>query len=139
MTRWRTEHRDGVARHGPASGARLDVAAHAAWDARTPEGIDRARFREVIARQIRQDAWRAMRRVRGFAPVVEVASDHAEPGRARVLATAGGRFDCRPAPVAKAEETLAELLANPAAQARWCRHAARAALRAASEERLGEC
>jgi hypothetical protein len=139
MTRWRTEHRDSVARHEPATGARLDVAAHAAWDARAPEGVDRARFRKAIARQVRQDAWRALRRVRGFAPVVEVASDHAEPGRARVLVTAGGRFDCRPAPVGKTEETLAELLADPGAQARWSRHAARVALRTASDDEAEGC
>ncbi|TYO84627.1 hypothetical protein [Oceanicella actignis] len=137
MTRWRDMHADGAALHAPARGARFDVAVHAAWDARAPEGIDRARFRRALARQIRQDAWRALRTVRGFVPAVEVASDHSSPGRARVLATAGGRLDCRPAPRALIEHRLAELLADPASRLRWSRNAARAAARRGADPQEG--
>ncbi|WP_093119599.1 hypothetical protein [Salinihabitans flavidus] len=72
-----------------------------------------------LARQIRQDMWRELQGLRGFAPAVRVTD---EGGTLRV--TAGGAVQ---APFASkaVEERLAALLADPARRARWCTHAAR--------------
>ena len=71
-----------------------------------------------IAQQVRQDVWRALRDLRGFAPVVRVA-DCAEG----LEVTAGGQVDGRFAR-AVAEHQIAEVLENPAHRARWTRWAA---------------
>ena len=125
--RWRISHDDDVARIAPARGpARMDLAVHAAWDAPRTTG-DPARYRAAIARQIRQDLWRALRTARGFAPLVEVASDHAGTGPVRVMATAGGRLDTTHAPRARMSEAAQAMLDRPANRARWHTHAARVA------------
>ena len=70
-----------------------------------------------LAHQVRQDIWRALRKVRGFTPVVRI---DAEGG---VLAvTAGGQVD---GPVARieAEARIARVLDNPANRTRWIRWA----------------
>lgn len=70
-----------------------------------------------LAQQIRQDIWRALRGVRGFAPVVRVET---QAGRARVTAggSVAGRF-ARP----QAEAALRAVLDDPANRARWIRFA----------------
>ena len=107
--RWHIE-RDGavltLARRRPA---RFDLSV----SARLPEG---SRLR--VARQIRQDLWRALQSLRGFSPVVRVVR-HADG----LEITAGGQVD-GPFPKAKAEATIAEVLENPANRARWARWAA---------------
>lgn len=129
--RWRITHQDDVARIAPARGPdRMDLAIHAAWDAPAlAEGASLGRYRIALARQIRQDLWRALQDVRGFAPVVEIASDHSgqggsEAGAVRVLVTAGGRLDVPQAPRAAMEADIRSLLEEPAARARRQRHAA---------------
>lgn len=72
-----------------------------------------------LARQIRQDLWRALQRVRGFSPVVELR--HAEQGRA-LLVRAGGQVDGA-FPRAWAAARLAELLAEPSLRRRWIAYA----------------
>ncbi len=70
-----------------------------------------------LARQIRQDLWRALAGLRGFSPAVRL-----EEGTGGVLITVGGavagRFDR-----AHAESRVAEMLADPARRARWVRWA----------------
>ena len=95
-----------LARHLPP---RFDVAAEAAMP---PMRKGR------LARQIRQDMWRALRHLRGFSPVVRV-----EEVSAGLHVTAGGRVAARVFPKAAAEARIAELLADPAHRARWARHA----------------
>ncbi|MEQ8254881.1 MAG: hypothetical protein RH980_02345 [Roseovarius confluentis] len=80
-----------------------------------------ARFGPVrklaLAQQVRQDLWRALRQVRGFAPVVRVA----EAGGG-VTVTAGGQVEGRH-DRARLEESIAALLADPRHVARWTRWA----------------
>jgi hypothetical protein len=123
--RWRITHEDDVARIAPGRGpARMDLAVHAAWDApRTP--VSATRYRIAIARQIRQDLWRALRTARGFAPMVEVTSDHGGTGPVRVMATAGGRMDTSHAPRAAMAAAAQAVLDDAGNRQRWHRHAAR--------------
>ncbi|MDF0600582.1 hypothetical protein P1J78_07565 [Psychromarinibacter sp. C21-152] len=76
--------------------------------------------RRRLAHQVRQDVWRALRHVRGFSPVVEVAAD----GSALRL-RAGGRIDGAAADRAGLRARIHELLHEPARRARWQRHAER--------------
>lgn len=88
-----------LARHWPP---RFDVAASASF----PE-VRRGR----LARQIRQDMWRALKGLRGFSPVVQVA-----PGEGGLTVTAGGRL---PTSVPGVETRIQELLQDPSRRARW--------------------
>ena len=81
---------------------RFDVAA----SARFPS-VRRGR----LARQIRQDLWRALKGLRGFSPVIQIAA--AETG---LTVTAGGRL---PAKVPGVEASIHDLLQDPARRARW--------------------
>ena len=74
--------------------------------------------RHRLARQIRQDVWRALRRLRGFSPAVRIEEDGGV-----LLVTAGGQVD-GPLPRAFAEARIAEVLDDPANRARWARWAA---------------
>ncbi|MET4101266.1 hypothetical protein ABIE58_000683 [Roseovarius sp. MBR-78] len=69
--------------------------------------------RRRLAHLVRQDMWRALRHLRGFAPVVRVAR---VPGGLHVRAggAVAGRFAR-----AQAEARIAALLADPARVARW--------------------
>lgn len=71
-----------------------------------------------LARQVRQDMWRALRAIKGFSPVVSV-----ERRESDMLVRAGGQVD-GPFPRAQAEEALADLLSDAATRARWARWAA---------------
>lgn len=87
--------------------ARMDVQAQTVL----PGMLRRGR----VAHQVRQDLWRALRRVRGFSPVVQV-SRHPEA----LLIRAGGQIDgARPAGLC---ERIAAVLENPANRARWIAH-----------------
>ena len=70
-----------------------------------------------LARAVRQDVWRALGRLRGFAPAVEIA-----PAGQGLRVTAGGRVD---GPLARdvIEDRLAAVLACPARRARWAAYA----------------
>ena len=70
-----------------------------------------------IAHQVRQDMWRALKGLRGFAPAVRV---EACDGALRVIA--GGQVDGA-VPKAQAEARIAQVLENPANRARWQRWA----------------
>lgn len=71
----------------------------------------------ALASQVRQDLWRALQAVRGFAPVVRVA----EAGEG-LLVTAGGQVEGR-FDRARLEDKIAALLAEPGRVARWTRWA----------------
>ena len=75
------------------------------------------RSRLRMARQVRQDMWRALRSLRGFAPAVKVVrtSDALE-------VTAGGQVGPN---VARswAQDRISALLNDPACRARWSRWA----------------
>ncbi len=79
------------------------------------------RFAAALARQVRQDVWRALRRVRGFVPEIEVVLF---PGR--VAVTAGGALRAGPAPPT-AGPAIAALLGDPARHRRWLAEAYRRA------------
>lgn len=70
-----------------------------------------------LAHQIRQDMWRALRNMRGFAPVVRV-----ERCAQGVRITAGGQVAGR-VPRAQAEARIKALLETPERRARWLRWA----------------
>ncbi|MCO0634367.1 hypothetical protein M8745_00150 [Lutimaribacter sp. EGI FJ00014] len=70
-----------------------------------------------LAHQVRQDMWRALRDLRGFAPAVRVAR---KGDALHVLA--GGAVD-GPVPRAWAEAAIRAVLDDPANRARWQRHA----------------
>ncbi|MFB9149746.1 hypothetical protein [Roseovarius ramblicola] len=69
--------------------------------------------RRRLAHLVRQDMWRALRHLRGFAPVVRVARI---PGGLHLRAggAVAGRFAR-----ADAEARIAALLADPGRRARW--------------------
>jgi hypothetical protein len=90
-----------LARHLPA---RFDVSA----EAEVPL-CDAGR----LARQVRQDMWRAMQRVRGFSPVVRVER---VSGGLRV--TAGGRL-ADPRTAAHVLPRIEAMLDDPDLRARW--------------------
>jgi hypothetical protein len=79
---------------------------------RLPQG---ARLR--LAQQIRQDVWRALQNLRGFAPVVRVERCEGE-----LEVTAGGQVEGAFSRAA-AEAKIAEVLQDPANRARWTRWA----------------
>jgi hypothetical protein len=70
-----------------------------------------------LAHQVRQDLWRALRDLRGFAPAVDVVPD----GQG-LRVTAGGAV-AGPTPRHHANARIAALLSDPAARARWLAHA----------------
>lgn len=94
-----------LARHLPV---RMDVAASVVL-------ADGSRHR--VARQVRQDMWRALQTVRGFSPVVRVRRE-----QGRLMVCAGGRVA---APFNKAvlEHRIADVLNKPEARARWINYA----------------
>ena len=71
-----------------------------------------------VAQQVRQDIWRALRHLRGFAPAVRVAE-----GPDGLIVTAGGQVDGA-FPLGQAEARIAEVLEDRANRARWMRWAA---------------
>ncbi len=71
-----------------------------------------------MAHQVRQDVWRALQNLRGFAPAVRV-----ERAGQALRITAGGQVDGRFSKAA-AEARIAEVLDDPANRARWQRWAA---------------
>jgi hypothetical protein len=70
-----------------------------------------------LAQQVRQDMWRALQRVRGFSPVVQV-----ERLDAGLRVTAGGRVP-QASISASVVQRLDDMLADPIARARWVRWA----------------
>lgn len=69
-----------------------------------------------LAHQIRQDIWRALQKVRGFSPVVEVA-----PADSQLVIRAGGQL-CGRAPKGLSAQ-ISEVLEDPLNRARWLRFA----------------
>ena len=94
-----------LARHAPA---RFDVAAEAV----VPGAADLLR----LAHQVRQDVWRAVRRVRGFSPVVEVTQTET-----MLHIRAGGRASPPVSDVVS--RRIQAVLDDPANRSRWLRHA----------------
>ena len=93
-----------LARHLPA---RFDVAARTVLPLADPLRL---------AHQIRQDMWRALQRVRGFSPVVEIcAAEEAAHVRA------GGRVIGVIPPAT--DRKIREVLENPHHRARWLSYA----------------
>ncbi len=70
-----------------------------------------------VAQQVRQDIWRALQHLRGFAPVVRV--ERIEGG---LEVTAGGQV-AGVFPRAQAEASIADVLNDPRKRARWTRWA----------------
>lgn len=70
-----------------------------------------------LARQIRQDVWRALQKVRGFSPVIEMTE-----GEGGLSCRIGGQVDGR-FPRAHCEAVIAEVIAEN--RDRWTRWAAR--------------
>jgi len=82
------------------------------WDVAAETRLgDAGRLR--VATRVRQDLWRALRRQRGFAPVVRVARDGAGL-TVRAGGAVAGRYDA-----ARLEALIAGLLADPGLRARW--------------------
>lgn len=91
--------------------ARFDVAATVLLTGGA--GLSKAR----IAHQVRQDMWRAVQNLRGFAPVVRVRDQGAD-----LEITAGGTVAGR-FPKQATEARIAEVLSRKDHQIRWARHA----------------
>lgn len=89
--------------------ARFDIEATSAFPP-----LDPAR----LARQVRQDVWRALKSLRGFTPVVEITC-----GQMGVIVRAGGQMANGAAIPPTAHRDLAELLSDPSHRARWSRWA----------------
>ncbi len=106
---WHMVECDGVLVHARRWPARFDLDVR-----RVLPGGDPRR----MARQVRQDLWRALRQLRGFAPAVRI-----EPVAGGLLVIAGGEV-AGPVAVAVAEARIAAVLDDPANRARWARWAA---------------
>ncbi|MEL6206158.1 MAG: hypothetical protein AAFR47_12740 [Pseudomonadota bacterium] len=76
--------------------------------------------RLLVASQVRQDLWRALRRQRGFSPAVRVAPEGAD-----LAVRAGGRIDAV-FDRSRLEVRIAGVLSDSADRARWIRNARRA-------------
>ncbi|MBA85307.1 hypothetical protein ACSSNL_02125 [Thalassobius sp. S69A] len=74
--------------------------------------------RRRLAMQIRQDMWRLLRDLRGFAPVVRVEY---LPEGLRVIA--GGQVGQAPFPKRASEEKLRQMLSDRNNRSRWLAHA----------------
>lgn len=66
-----------------------------------------------IAHQVRQDLWRALQNVRGFAPAVQI-----ERNAAGLRVTAGGQLACS-APQAQVRDRIQHVLDDPKNRLRW--------------------
>ncbi len=87
----------------------------ARWDVRAETRMpDMGRRR--LAHAVRQDLWRMLRRVRGFAPMVEVVRD-ADGVTLRAGGTVAGAMP------SSVSERVAALLSDPAVRAAWLRSA----------------
>ncbi|MEL6236131.1 MAG: hypothetical protein AAFR46_17180 [Pseudomonadota bacterium] len=115
--RWARQERGDVTRIAARAARGWDLAVRMALPDRL-EGPD-ARFRARLAHQIRKDLWRDLRRLRGFAPIVEIAQ-----GAGGLQVTAGGSLLAGPAP-AGTTARIADLLADRHRQQRWLAFAAR--------------
>ncbi len=82
----------------------------------TPYYIHRAPNALTLARQVRQDVWRAVRRLRGFSPVVEVTQTDDT-----LHIRAGGRALPPLSPTANSR--IQAVLDNQANRSRWLKHA----------------
>ncbi len=91
---------------------RLPVRLDLSVNTRLPDG---SRLR--VAQQVRQDVWRALQNLRGFAPVVRV-----ERCGSGLHVTAGGQVE-GVFSKAHAEAKIAQVLENPEKRARWARWA----------------
>jgi hypothetical protein len=103
--RWHLIHEeDGALTLARRRPARFDLAV----EGRLPEAS-----RTRVAHRVRQDMWRALRHLRGFAPVVRVWN---VPGGLQVRAggAVAGRFARE-----EAEARIAALFEDPARVARW--------------------
>ncbi|MBV0913932.1 hypothetical protein [Anianabacter salinae] len=74
----------------------------------------------LLAQQVRQDLWRRLRAVRGFAPVVRVSRTSTA-----LTVEAGGGIASRSFPKGRIEQDIADLLASAPHRARWIAHARR--------------
>lgn len=72
----------------------------------------------ALARQIRQDLWRALQTQRGYSPVVEVTREGEE-----LRVRAGGQVDARRFAKSALEGRISEVLSDPNNRARWVRFA----------------
>jgi hypothetical protein len=72
--------------------------------------------RHALAHEIRKDVWRVLRRLRGFAPVVQVTPD----GHGLRVRAGGAVAGAVPA---SAHVALCDVLNDPDCRARWIRHA----------------
>lgn len=84
--------------------ARFDLQVVAAFPAMDPLRL---------AHQLRQDIWRALRDLRGFAPAIRI-----ERQQDALRVTAGGSVD-GPVPLASAERKIHAVLTDPAHRLRW--------------------
>ena len=111
MTGWtiaKTETSVTVSRLDPA---RFDVRVEAKFELRQ---ISRTR----LARQIRQDMWRALQKVRGFSPAVTVSIEPTV-----ICVTAGGALLSGSSGRARIQGLIRALLDNGDNRARWLNHA----------------
>lgn len=105
--RWQIEDIDGGLRMARGGRWRMDICVRT----RLPEA-PMAR----LARAVRQDLWRTLRRLRGFSPVIEV-----QRAGASLDLRAGGMVDGRVPP--GAEALVRDLLEDSPRRARWVYYA----------------
>ncbi len=86
------------------------------WDVAVEVTLPNA-ARLRVAQQVRQDMWRALQDIRGFAPVVSARRDGDQ-----LHIKAGGAVH-GPVPRAKMQMVIAEVLHCPKRRARWLRSA----------------
>lgn len=111
QTRWHMSTEDGALTLARRMPARFDVAATTVIEGGA--GLRKAR----VAHQVRQDMWRALQNLRGFAPVVRVRSSGDD-----LEITAGGAVAGR-FPKAETEARIRAVLDNEHHRARWGRYA----------------
>ncbi|MEM7616074.1 MAG: hypothetical protein AAF245_13560 [Pseudomonadota bacterium] len=122
---FQTLHDATTTRHArPRCGA-AHVEVSAGLPVRADLAVDPRRFRGILARQIRQDTWRKLARVRGLLPIVTVCGG---PGTdAPLTVTLGARLAGSQQASAYVRSVLARVLTEDGHIQRWLRHAERVA------------
>lgn len=113
MSRWHITRDDEALTLSRQKAARFDVSVTRALG---PGRISRT----ALAHQVRQDVWRALRRVRGFSPAVRVRT-----GTDGIDVTAGGALPHPRLRTAAMEARITEVLEDPANRRRWLTRARR--------------
>ncbi|MEM9228938.1 MAG: hypothetical protein AAGB10_04955 [Pseudomonadota bacterium] len=121
---FQTKHDAGWTRHARLGTPEPDVNVGAVLSRGVQITVRPERFRDVLARQIRQDIWRKLAAVRGLLPIVTVTGG---PGTGSPLKVEAGAVLTGKCPAsAYVRSVLEQVLNDPILRRRWLQHAEQA-------------